>query len=101
MMDLWPRFLPFGCFLSETGTEQACVDRLTRLLWPTGVTCRQCDNRRCSAFDVPAGAGRVRQLYQCTKCRTQFSVITNTVFHHSHIPLRDWFLAVYFMAVSK
>jgi transposase-like protein len=40
-------------------------------------------------------------LYQCSSCRTQFSVTSGTVFHHSHIPLRDWFLAVYFMAVSK
>ena len=40
-------------------------------------------------------------MYQCSSCRTQFSVTSGTVFHHSHIPLRDWFLAVYFMAVSK
>lgn len=26
---------------------------------------------------------------------------TGTVFHHSHISLRNWFLAVYFMEVSK
>ena len=83
------------------GTEQACVNRLTQLLWPTGVTCRNCGNRRCPAFDVPGASGKLRHLYQCSKCRTQFSVTTGTVFHHSHIPLRNWFLAVYFMTVSK
>ena len=87
--------------LERYGTEQACVDRLTLVLWPTGVTCRNCGNRRCPAFDVPSASGKVRHLYQCSKCRTQFSVTTGTVFHQSHVSLRDWFLAVYFMAVSK
>ena len=40
-------------------------------------------------------------MYQCAKCRIQFSVTSGTVFHHSHIPLGDWFLAAYFMAISK
>jgi transposase-like protein len=87
--------------LDRYGTEQACVDRLTLVLWPTGVTCRKCGNRRCPAFDVPGASGKPRHLHQCSKCRTQFSVTTGTVFHHSHISLRNWFLGVYFMAVSK
>ena len=87
--------------LERYGTEQACVDRLTLVLWPKGVTCRNCGNRRCPAFGVSGASGKVRHLYQCSKCRIQFSVTSGTFFHHSHIPLRDWFLAVYFMAVSK
>ena len=83
------------------GTEQSCVDRLTRVLWPTGVSCRKCRGRRCSAFDSPGASGKSRRLYQCAGCRAQFSVTTGTVFHHSHISLRNWFLAVYFMEVSK
>src|SRR5437868_2172592 len=87
--------------LERYGTEQACVDRLTRALWPKGVTCPKCRNRRCTAFGVPGASGKVRHLYQCSKCRTQFSVTSGIVSHQPHIPLRDWFLAVHFMAVSR
>ena len=40
-------------------------------------------------------------MYQCASCRTQKSVTADTFFHQAHVGLSDWFLAVYFMAISK
>jgi transposase-like protein len=86
--------------IEKYGTEQACVDRLTRILWPIRVTCRRC-GRTCPAFDAPGSSGKSRHLYQCSVCRIQFSATSETLFRQSHIPLKDWFLAIYFMDVSR
>ena len=86
--------------MEQYGTEQACVDRLTRVLWPVRVTCRKC-GRICPSFDAPGSSGKIRHLYQCSVCRIQFSATSETLFRGSHIPLKDWFLAVYFMDISR
>jgi transposase-like protein len=86
--------------MENYGTEQACVDRLTRILWPIRVTCRKC-GRTCPGFNAPGSSGKSRHLYQCSACRIQFSATSETLFRQSHVPLRDWFLAVYFLGVSR
>ena len=32
--------------------------------------------------------------HRCYDCRTGFSVTVGTIFHHTHMPLQKWFLAV-------
>jgi transposase-like protein len=86
--------------MEKYGTEQACVDRLTRILWPVRVTCRKCGGT-CPGFDAPGSSGKSRHLYQCSFCRIQFSATSETIFRQSDVPLRDWFLAVYFMGISR
>ncbi len=39
--------------------------------------------------------------YQCAECRRQTSVISGTVLHKTHMPLTQWFLAVYFVSQDK
>jgi transposase-like protein len=87
--------------LQRYGNEKACLDRVPKVWWPEGLSCGNCGSRRSSAFNVQGRAGRTRHLYQCLDCRHQYSVTVGTVLHGSHVPLTDWFLAIYFMAVSK
>ena len=34
-------------------------------------------------------------------CKTGFSVTVRTIFHHTHLPLQKWFLAVMLMLNAK
>src|SRR5260370_36188787 len=36
----------------------------------------------------------VRHLFECLDCHYQFSATTGTMFHHSHLSLTKWFLAI-------
>ena len=75
-------------------TEQACVDRLARLRWPSGPVCPECGtiNR----------AYRIRLRWKCAYCRTFFSVRKDTIFEESKVPLRKWFMAIFlFMSNRK
>ena len=38
---------------------------------------------------------------ECKSCGYQFSVMSGTIMHDSHLPLRKWFLAIYLMCESK
>jgi transposase-like protein len=87
--------------MTRYSDEKACLERVAKIWWPEGLSCGNCGSRRSTAFNVGGRTGRTRHLYQCSDCRHQYSVTVSTVFHGSHVPLTDWFLAIYFMAVSK
>lgn len=81
-------------FLKSYGTEQACRDRLFNKRWPTGFICPQCG---CNRYYFVT----TRNLYQCTICKHQSSLISGTIFESSKLPLTTWFLAIYFITQSK
>jgi transposase-like protein len=74
-------------------TEEACAEYLSRLRWPDGFTCP-----RCQAAD-PWRLGR--GLLLCRQCRAQVSVKAGTVFADSHLPLTDWFRAMWHITSQK
>jgi transposase-like protein len=42
-----------------------------------------------------------RRLWQCRRCRHQVSITAGTIFHGTRVPLRKWFLALFFVARHK
>ena len=40
-------------------------------------------------------------MFQCAACRLQFSPLTGTLFHDSHLPLSKWFAAISLMCDAK
>ena len=44
---------------------------------------------------------KTRNLYQCTSCRRQTSLIAGTIFASTKVPLRTWFRAMYHLTQSK
>lgn len=42
-----------------------------------------------------------RRSFQCQHCDNQHSITADTMFHASHTPLREWFLALYLVTESK
>lgn len=74
--------------------EEKCRKYLEALKWPQGVKCPRCGSEKVSRINK-------RGQFDCDKCRYQFSVMANSIFHDSHLPLWKWFLAVYLMTESK
>jgi transposase-like protein len=74
-------------------TEQACRDYLARLRWAKGFRCPRCEHKQ-------AWKGG-RRLWRCGKCRADTSVTAGTIFHRSHLPLRVWFRAIWWITSQK
>jgi transposase-like protein len=43
----------------------------------------------------------IRRIWKCAKCRMQFSVLTGTVFHGTHVPLSTWLTVMVQMCAAK
>lgn len=80
--------------IEDFGSDDECREYLIDLRWPNGLACL-----RCGSVDVTTLPKR--NLFQCSDCRYQFSVTTNTIMHDSHLPLRKWMLAIYLIVESK
>lgn len=81
-------------FLKTYGREQDCRNYLSKVRWPQGYRCPKCD---CSHYYTVT----TRNLFQCTNCKHQYSLISGTIFESSKLPLTTWFLAIYFITQSK
>lgn len=76
-------------------SENACLDYITRLRWPKGFCCPKCGIKT----EKPSVMGR--GLFLCRECKWQTSVTAGTLFHGTHKPLREWFLAMWFVTSQK
>lgn len=81
-------------FQAQFPDEAHCWAYLRRARWPRGFLCPRC-GARGSHFIAS------RQLEQCRVCRYQGSVTAGTVFHGTRVPLRVWFLGIFFLARHK
>src|SRR5271169_5261432 len=97
-------------------TPDACNDFIESMRWPDGVQCLACDGKRVSKYTKQAGSRKrmnpdtadeeiravpSRILYVCLDCGFQFSAITGTIFHDTHLNLEKWFMAVALMVNAK
>src|SRR3954453_8587974 len=57
--------------------------------------------RNGSTGKTTRGTASERRVWKCASCRKQFSVLTGTIFHGSHIPVRTWLFVVFEMCASK
>jgi transposase-like protein len=74
--------------------EQACWAYLRQRRWPEGFACPRCEGRRSYPL-------RARRLEQCAHCGYQASLTAGTIFHKTRVPLRTWFLAIFFIGRHK
>ena len=74
--------------------DDKCRDFLEDIRWPHGPACPRCGDM--NAFEIARHNQR-----ECRSCGYQFSVMSGTIMHDSHLPLRKWFLAIYMMCESK
>jgi len=73
--------------------DDACRAYLERVRWPDGFSCPSC----AAARAWRTGTG----LWKCAACQRKTSVTAGTIFHRSHLPLRTWFAACWFVCSQK
>lgn len=89
--------LSLAGFLEQYGTEVLCTRALRRARWPKGFVCPRCAGRRSRRCTHRHG----ERLWQCCACRHQTSLISDTLFASTKLPLTRWFLALYLLTQSK
>lgn len=80
--------------VNRYGTDAECRAYLTELRWPDGVSCPKCQSKKISRIVE-------RKQFDCDSCRYQFSVLSGTMFHDTHLALTKWFFATYLLCESK
>lgn len=75
-------------------TEADCIEYLEQIRWQGTPICPYCNSDRSTA--VPN-----EHRHHCNSCNTSFSVTVGTIFHHTHLPLQKWFLAISLILNAK
>jgi transposase-like protein len=73
-------------------TEEDCISHIENVRWHGKPICPYCASDRVSANE---------HRHHCNNCNTSFSVTVNTIFHHTHLPLQKWFLAISLVLNAK
>jgi transposase-like protein len=75
-------------------TEKDCINHLEGVRWSGTPKCTYCgsDNQTPMTQEM---------RYHCNNCNTTFSVTVGTIFHHTHLPLQKWFLAISLVLNAK
>lgn len=76
-------------------TEADCIAHLEAVRWKDKPVCPYCGAIN-SSTPMPK-----EQRHHCNACKTTFSVTVRTIFHHTHIDLQRWFLAVSIVLNAK
>jgi len=74
--------------------QEACIAHLERARWNDVPKCPYCG----SEYTYPI---RSELRHHCNDCRKSFSVTVGTIFHHTHLPLQKWFLAISLILNAK
>src|ERR1022692_555496 len=73
-------------------TEEDCICHIEQVRWHGTPICPYCGSDRVSANE---------HRHHCNGCNTSFSVTVKTIFHHTHLPLQKWFLALSLVLNAK
>ncbi|NQZ57566.1 MAG: IS1595 family transposase [Lentisphaeraceae bacterium] len=83
-------------FLKVFPNEPSCCAFLRKQKWPEGFRCRRCSHNKSSCQQKG-----IREIHECLSCFYQESLICNTLFEHTRLPLRTWFLAIQLLTQAK
>jgi len=75
-------------------SQELCIKHLESIRWPKAPACPYC--KSTSTTPLPD-----ELRHHCNRCNTSFSVTVGTIFHHTHLPLQKWFLAVMLVLNAK
>ena len=73
-------------------TQQDCTAHLEQARWHGEPACPYCGSLNTT---------RNQHRHRCYDCKTSFSVTVGTIFHHTHMPLQKWFLAIMLMLNAR
>lgn len=78
--------------------QDTAIAHLERVRWNGRPVCPYCHSDKVC---VHASKDKNLPRWQCQDCTRAFSATVNTIFHHSHLPLQTWFLALAIMLNAK
>jgi len=73
-------------------TQEDCITHLEKARWGDKPVCPYCGS---------VTTARNQHRHRCYNCKTSFSVTVRTIFHHTHLPLQKWFLAISLILNAK
>jgi hypothetical protein len=86
--------LSFEEFSAKYPDQEKCNKLLAEIKWANGFHCIKCNN--ATYHD-----GRAPYSRRCTKCGYEESVLFNTIFQNSRIPINKAFYLIYLIYTSK
>lgn len=75
--------------------NETCREYLELQRWNNIPTCTRCNNNH-NNYNL-----NNRKEYECSKCKKQFTVLQDSIFHKTRVELQDWFYAIYLVGTSK
>lgn len=78
--------------------EAACRKFIESIIWQNGRICPSCQHEK--SWPIKGKISRPG-LYECGKCKRQFTVTTRTPMHSTKLPLWLWIQAMYFISYSS
>lgn len=51
--------------------------------------------------ETRTGSRSQRRVWRCRACKKQFSVLTDTIFHGTKVPVRTWLLVIFEVCAAK
>jgi hypothetical protein len=75
-------------------SNEKCLEFLAELKWADGFVCRKCGNTNYCH-------GKTPHARRCTKCKTEESATTGTIFHHCKFDISKAFFIAYSVCKGK
>ena len=75
-------------------SDKKCLEFLADLKWADGFTCRKCGNTNFCA-------GKSSFSRRCTKCKSEESATSGTIFHNCKFPIHKAFFIAYNVCKGK
>jgi len=75
-------------------SDEKCLEFLSDLKWADGFTCRKCGNTNFCAGKSPSSR-------RCTKCKSEESATSGTIFHNCKFPIHKAFIIAYNVCKGK
>lgn len=79
-------------------TQEQAVAHLEQARWQGQPNCPYCGSLKVCRH---VSGDRAGQRWQCQDCTRAFAVTVGTIFHGTHIPLKNWFLVLALMLNAK
>ncbi len=75
-------------------TENDCIKHLEYIRWKDQPRCVYCKSTKTTPLPK-------ENRHHCNNCNTTFKVTVDTIFHHTHLDLQKWFLALCLILNAK
>ena len=71
-----------------------CIAHIEKVKWGDTPFCPYCKSTKSTPMPD-------QKRHHCNNCNTSYSVTVGTIFHHTHMPLQKWFLAISIIINAK